>query len=68
MFSCVDYAKITYKLEDPNIDDMRYEKVATWLLKHDWCGGKVNQFKHYTKKTLILFVKLSDEIIRKLHK
>ena len=49
-----DYAKTTYKLEDPNIDDMRYQKVTTWLLKHDWYEGKVNQFKHYTQKNINL--------------
>ena len=49
-----DYAKTTYKLEDPNIDDMRYQKVTMWLFKHDWYEGKVNQFKHYTQKNINL--------------
>ena len=44
------YAKSTYMYEELNIDDMRYIKVANYLLKNSWYGGKVNQFNYYTQK------------------
>ena len=49
-----DYAKSTYKLEDPKIDAGRYYELKMWFLKHDWYGGKVNQFKHYTQRNINL--------------
>jgi len=49
-----DYAKSTYKLEDPKIDEGRYYELKMWFLKHDWYEGKVNQFKHYTQRNINL--------------
>ena len=49
-----DYAKSTYKLEDPKPDSTRYYPLKMWFLKHDWYEGKVNQFKHYTQRNINL--------------
>lgn len=50
-----DYAKTIYKLDDNlKLEDWKFFDVKQQLLKHDWYGGKVNQFKHYTQKNINL--------------
>ena len=49
-----DYAKSTYEWKDPKPDDMKYIPLKMWFLKHDWYGGKVNQFKHFTQRNINL--------------
>ena len=50
-----DYAKTIYKLDhNVKLEDWRFFNVKQQLLKHDWYGGKVNQFKHYTQRNINL--------------
>jgi len=52
--SIPDYAKNTYKHEDPKLEEIIYVYIKDIFLKHDELRGKVNQFKHYTQKNINL--------------
>ena len=52
--STPDYAKSMDIWKDPKREETTYVYIKEYLLKHDWYGGKVDQFKHYTQRNIDL--------------
>jgi len=48
------YAKTTYKFKEAKVDNWKFFDVRSHLFRHDFMGGKVNSFKHYTQKNINL--------------
>ena len=53
-FAKAAYGWMTAPGRDLKLEDWRFFDVRQYLLKHDWYGGKVNQFKYYTQKNINL--------------
>ena len=49
-----DYAKNTLEWDGVKPEETLYVYIKTFLLKHDWYKGNVDQFKHYTQRNIDL--------------
>ena len=40
--------------KEQKFEDWKFISARLVLLRHDYCNGKVNEFKHYTQKNINL--------------